>query len=126
MEETRRGKHGPNAPRRPGQTVACGWCGQAVPVPSRGRIPKWCSSTCRNKAWQANHVPGEGPVRVVQQRVEVPGPPAEPRTAEEWAAMLDVLATRLAQGRIYKRDLPTLVPALTHLLDVAERRLQER
>lgn len=67
------------------------------------RIPKWCSATCRNKAWQANHAPTEGPVRVVQQRVEVPTP-AEPHNTHEWVELLELLCTRLGQGRIYKRD----------------------
>jgi hypothetical protein len=105
--------------------VACGWCGKAVAVPSRGRVPKWCSATCRNKAWQANHAPTGGPVRVVQQRVEVPAP-TEPRNVEEWVELLELLTARLAQGRIYKRDLPALVPALNHLLDVTDRRIHER
>ena len=113
------------AHRRPDQLVACGWCGKAVPVPSRGRVPKWCSATCRNKAWQASHVPTEGPVRVVQQRVEVPMP-AEPHNVAEWVELLELLSTRLAQGRIYKRDLPALVPAINHLLDVTDRRIHER
>jgi len=111
--------------RRLDQSVTCGWCGKAVPVPSRGRVPKWCSATCRNKAWQANHAPIEGPVRVVQQRVEVPTP-AEPHNVEEWVEVLELLSTRLAQGRIYKRDLPVLVPAINHLLDVTDRRIHER
>ena len=111
--------------RRPDQLVACGWCGRAVRVPSRGRVPKWCSATCRNKAWQANHAPTEGPVRVVQHHVEVPTP-AEPRNVGEWVELLELLTTRLAQGRIYKRDLPALVPAINHLLDVTDRRIRER
>lgn len=61
-------------------------------------------------------------MRVVQQTVEV----SEPRGVEEWVEMLELLSKRLAQGRIYKRDLPTLVPALNHLLEVAARRLEER
>jgi hypothetical protein len=38
------------APRRPGQTLACGWCGSLIPLPARGRTPKWCSSSCRHRA----------------------------------------------------------------------------
>jgi hypothetical protein len=112
--------------RLQGQVVECGWCGKNVPVPSRGRVPKWCSATCRNKGWQANHAPNQGPVRVVQQRVKVPVPTSEPRNAGEWIELLELLATRLAQGRIYKRDLPALVPTLNHLIDVTDRRLHER
>jgi len=42
------------APRVPGQAVACGWCGTKVAIPPRGRVPKWCSSTCRHRAWEQN------------------------------------------------------------------------
>jgi hypothetical protein len=95
-------------------------------VPSRGRVPKWCSATCRNRAWQANHAPGQGPVRVVQQRVQVPVPAAEPRNVEGWVELLEILSTRLAQGRIYKRDLTALVPAFNRLIEVTDRRIRER
>ena len=39
----------------------------------------------------------------------------EPRNIDGWVELFDVLATRLAQGRIYKRDLPALVPAINRL-----------
>jgi len=63
---------------------------------------------------------------VVQQRIQVPGPSAEPKRVEDWVAMLELLAMRLAQGRIDKRDLPALVPAINRLIDVTDRRLRER
>jgi hypothetical protein len=44
----------------------------------------------------------------------------------EWVELLELLTTRLAQGRIYTRDLPALVPAINHLIDVSDRRLRER
>jgi hypothetical protein len=47
--------------------------------------------------------------------------PTEPRTADEWAGLLEALATRLAQGRIYRRDLPTLTPAVRRLVEVWNR-----
>lgn len=115
--------------RRPGQTVECGWCGQPVEVPARGRVPLWCSSSCRHRAWEsrrANRDP-QREVRVVTRTVEVERAairsvevpvPTEPRTAEEWATLLVTFATRLAQGRIYRRDLPTLEPAVRRLADV--------
>ena len=53
-------------------------------------------------------------------------PPAEPRNVGEWVELLELLTTRLAQGRIYRRDLPTLVPAVNHFLDVTDRRIHER
>jgi len=115
----------PGGHRRPEQEVVCGWCGRSVPIPSRGRVPKWCSATCRNRAWQANRSPGDRPVRVVQQRVEVPVA-FTPRDVDGWAELIELLTARLAQGRIYKRDLPALVPPINHLLEVMERRLRER
>lgn len=115
--------------RRLGQTVECGWCGRPVKVPARGRVPLWCSSSCRHRAWELrranrdNHAEVRVVTRtvevekVVTRSVEVPVP-AEPRSAEEWATLLEMFATRLAQGRIYRRDLPTLEPAVRRLADV--------
>jgi hypothetical protein len=52
-------------------------------------------------------------------------PKAEPRNVDEWCEVLELLSTRLAQGRICSRDLPVLLPAITRLIDVAERRIRE-
>lgn len=60
----------------------------------------------------------------VVRTVEVPVP-VEPQSAPEWAATLEVLATRLAQGRVYRRDLPVLEPAIQHLVDVWIRTVNE-
>jgi hypothetical protein len=53
-------------------------------------------------------------------------PKAEPRNVDEWCEVLEILSTRLAQDRIYTRDLPVLLPAITRLIDVTERRIRER
>lgn len=58
----------------------------------------------------------------VLRTVEVPVP-TEPKTAEEWAALLEALANRLAQGRVYRRDLPTLAPAV--LVEVWNRTIEQ-
>lgn len=47
--------------------------------------------------------------------------PTEPRTADEWATLLETFATRLAQGRIYRRDLATLGLAVRRLVEVWSR-----
>lgn len=118
--------------RRPGQSVECGWCGRAVEVPARGRVPSWCSSSCRHRAWEARRAEREQlrDVRVVTRRIEVEKPklrtvevavPAEPRTPDEWATLLKTFATRLAQGRIYRRDLATVEPAVRRLVEVWNR-----
>ena len=122
--------------RRAGQTVECGWCGRAVEVPARGRVPSWCSSSCRHRAWEARRAGREQPadIRVVTRTVEVEKPtirtvetpvPVEPRTAEDWVVVLDALSTRLAQGRIYRRDLPTLTPAMRRLVEVWNRTIEQ-
>lgn len=128
---------GVHRPRRPGQTVECGWCGRFVEVPARGRVPLWCSSSCRHRAWEARRASREQQteVRVVTRTVEVEKPvtrlvevpvPVEPRSVDEWAALLETFATRLAQGRIYRRDLPTLEPAVQRLAEVWLRTTNER
>ena len=115
--------------RLPGQTVECGWCGRPVLVHPRGRVPSWCSSSCHHRAWEARRANREQPpeVRVVTQTIEIDRPvirnievpvPIEPRSAQEWATLLETFATRLAQGRIYRRDLPMLEPAVQHLAEV--------
>lgn len=71
----------PGGRRRPGQTVECGWCGQPVPVPSRGRIPSWCSSSCRHRAWEAGRAERDNlpEVRVVTRTIEVEKPVSRSR-----------------------------------------------
>lgn len=56
--------------------------------------------------------------------VEVPTS-TEPRSAEEWATLLETFATRLAQGRIYGRDLLTLEAAIRRLADVWPRTINQ-
>ena len=123
--------------RRPGQTVECGWCGRVVEVPPRGRVPSWCSSSCRHRAWEARRADREqlADVRVVTRTIEVEKPtirrveipvPTEPRTADEWSALMETFATRLAQGRIYRRDLPILSPAVRRLVEVWNRTMELR
>ena len=33
-------------------TVACSWCERQVDVPAKGRVPKWCGTSCRHRAWE--------------------------------------------------------------------------
>lgn len=106
--------------------VTCGWCSANVPVPSRGRVPKWCSASCRHRAWEQRRAAASGlsalevvdrPVEVVRtatkiKRVVVDGRPiATPRTVEEWARLLEELASRLDRGTIYDRQLPSHAPS---------------
>lgn len=138
MAETHKNADAPTVQgsRRPGQTVECGWCGQPILVPARGRIPSWCSSSCRHRAWEARRAERDNlpEVRVVTRLIEVEKPvaqtvevpvPTEPHTAEEWAALLETFATRLAQGRIYRRDLATVEPAVRRVVEVWNRTLDQ-
>jgi len=124
-------------PRAPGGTVACGWCGATVTVPNRGRIPKWCSATCRHRAWEQRRAAASGraaievvdrPVEVMRTITKVKAVIVEapiavaPQTVAEWAGILAELTDRLDRGRIYERDVPALRPAVAALVDAFNRR----
>ena len=89
---------------------------------ARGRIPKWCSASCRQRAWEQTRAAASGrsAVHVVERQVEVPVPATPTRRA--WAALLGELARQLDDGRVYDRDLPALAPALRSVLDAYDRR----
>lgn len=128
-------------PRVPGQVVACGWCGVEVAVPARGRVPKWCSATCRHRAWEQARAAtsGRAAVTVVDRFVETVRTQTvvqhhrttvpelvHPASAMEWARLLEKLASRLDTGRVYDRDLPMLIPSANALIDALQRRIQQR
>jgi hypothetical protein len=117
-------------PRRPGQTLACGWCGSPILLPARGRVPKWCSSSCRHRAWELTRAAASGhaAVQVVDRVVEVDKPapvieqvPVSPH-GPAWPHALADLVTELNTGRVYDRDLPALADALGQVLDALDRR----
>jgi hypothetical protein len=120
------------SPRRPGQTLACGWCGSPILLPARGRIPKWCSSSCRHRAWELTRAAASGhaAVQVVDRVVEVDRfvtvvrevPVTTVTTGAAWPAALAQLATALDTGRVYDRDLPALAQALAGVADALDRR----
>jgi hypothetical protein len=62
--------------RRPGQTLACGWCGSSILLPARGRVPKWCSSSCLHRAWELTRAAASGlvAVQVIDRAVQVDRP----------------------------------------------------
>jgi hypothetical protein len=120
------------SPRRPGRSLACGWCGSPILLPARGRTPKWCSSSCRHRAWELTRAAASGraAVQVVDRVVEVDRlvtvvqevPVTTVPKGAEWPAALAQLATALDTGRIYDRDLPTLAQALADVADALDRR----
>ena len=120
------------SPRRPGQTLACGWCGSPILLPTRGRIPKWCSSSCRHRAWELTRAAASGSaaIQVVDRVVEVDRlvtvvqevPVTTVPKGAEWSAALAQLATALDTGRVYDRDLPALAQALADVAGALDRR----
>jgi hypothetical protein len=120
--------------RQPGQTVACGWCGKPISVRPTGRLPKWCSASCRHRAWEQRRAftSDRGPVevvdRVVRVEVEKPVRVVERVTVEampsgrRWVEHMQVLVTQLQAGRVYDRDLLELA----RVLDVVSQAIQER
>jgi hypothetical protein len=61
--------------------TTCGWCGTPMQPKARGRIPKWCSPSCRQRAWEQARAAESGlaAVKVVERRVEVAAaPPRRP------------------------------------------------
>jgi len=80
--------------RRP-DVVACGWCGSKVVVAARGRVPHWCGSGCRHRAWEQRRAAGP---------VSPPGP--------EWPGLLAELSRQLDTGRVEVCDLPAITAEL--------------
>ncbi len=89
---------------------------------SRGPIPKWCSATCRHRAWEQTRAAASGlsAVEVVERRVEVQVPLVP--TRHDWPRLLGELASQMNDGRVYDRDLPALARALQPVLEAYRRR----
>ena len=120
-------------PRRiPGQTIPCGWCGDAIEVRDTGRLPKWCSPVCRHRAWEQRRAAASGrvAVEVVDRVVEVEKPVTVVERVEvsvapkggAWPALLLGLAKQIDAGRIYDRDLRHLAEFLNLVLMALHRR----
>ena len=110
--------------------ATCGWCDGPIELKARGRIPKWCSAACRQRAWEQSRAAASGrsAVQIVERRVEIPArQPARSATAlglrhQHWVEVLDELAAQLDSGAIYDRDLPELTGALNRALEAFDRR----
>src|SRR3954452_1636664 len=89
------------AARRAAATT-CGWCCGPITPRSRGPIAKWCSATCRHRAWEQSRAAASGrsAVQIVERVVTVPaGPPTSaPRPRQlAWVNVLRELATQVEQ-----------------------------
>jgi hypothetical protein len=107
--------------------TTCGWCHRAITPRSRGPIPKWCSATCRHRAWEQSRAAASGrsAVEVVERVVTVPATPAVAATPRQldWVSLLRQLAAQLEQGAIYDRHLPAIALAVERVQRTLRRRL---
>jgi len=131
------------SPRAPGQVLECGWCGGPVIVQIRGRMPKWCSSTCRTRASERRRAAADGlaavkvlerdverikTVTVVQhhtRKVEVEAV-RWPSATSDWVTAIQDLTRRVEAGRVYDRDLESLAGAVNDLVGALVRRGRRR
>ena len=102
--------------------TTCGWCGGPITPRSRGPIPKWCSATCRHRAWEQARAAASGraAIQVVERRVPVHVALAP--TRRDWPGLLAEFVHQLDDGRVYDRDLPGLARALEPVLQAYRRR----
>jgi hypothetical protein len=109
--------HGRRSPERRAAATDCAWCGGPITRRSRGPIPKWCSATCRHRAWEQTRAAASGrsAVEVVERRVKVPVPVTPAR--RDWPGLLEELARQIEDGRVYNRDLLDLSDALNTVLE---------
>jgi hypothetical protein len=107
---------GGGGPERRTAATTCGWCGGPITPRSRGPIPKWCSATCRHRAWEQARAAASdrAAIQVVERHVQV-RVRLEP-TRRDWPKLLVELAGQLNDGRVYDRDLPGLARALEPVL----------
>jgi hypothetical protein len=100
----------------------CGWCGGPITPKSRGPIPKWCSATCRHRAWEQTRArtSDRSPVQVVERLVRVHGRLAP--TRRDWPQLLEELVGQMSDGRVYDRDLPGLARQLETVLQAYRQR----
>jgi hypothetical protein len=104
----------------------CGWCHRTITPRSRGPIPKWCSATCRHRAWEQARAAASGrsAVEIVERVVTIPAtptPPVPPRQLA-WVDLLKQLAVQVEQGSVYDRHLAALAAALNDVQRAVHRR----
>jgi hypothetical protein len=118
----------PVATTRRAAAATCAWCGGAIQIKATGRIPKWCSAACRQRAWEQSRAAesGRSAVEIVERVVEVPVARERTPRREEWPALLRELTAQVDAGRIYTRDLPELTRTLDQLTTAIQRRRNTR
>lgn len=121
--------------RRPA-SVQCLWCGTEIDVFRVGRVPSWCSNSCRHRAWEQRRAAASGLAarELVERYVEVEVHVPVTRDIEvevlpkgaAWAAALHQLADQIDRGLVYDRDLTALAGALEGALAALNRRPARR
>lgn len=129
------GRHQDPKPRRPA-TVQCLWCGSEIVVFRVGRVPSWCSNSCRHRAWEQRRAAASGLAarELVERYVEVEVHVPVTREIEvevlpkgaAWTAALHQLADQIDRGLVYDRDLTALAGALEGALAALNRRPARR
>jgi hypothetical protein len=114
------------AARRAAATT-CGWCHGAITPRSRGPIPKWCSATCRHRAWEQSRAAASGrsAIQVVERVVTVPAVAQEPAwrpRQHDWVDLLHELTTQINSGTLYDRHLVAIAAALDDVVRAVLRR----
>src|SRR4051794_35378550 len=112
------GQDSPSGGARRAAATTCGWCHGQITPRSRGPIPKWCSATCRHRAWEQSHAATSGrtAVTIVERVVTVPAGPAPKPRQLGWLDVLRELAVQLEQGAVYDRHLLAISAALDDVL----------
>lgn len=116
--------------------IDCAWCGAAITLKARGRVPTWCSDNCRHRAWEQKRAAesGRSAVTLVEREVTVEIekvvervreiPTAAPIRNDDWPSLLRRLSRELDTGRLYDRNLPDVAAAFNDLYESLERRIR--
>lgn len=112
--------------------VTCVWCDDEIVVRRSGRVPSWCSSSCRHRAWEQRRAAASGraAVQVVERVVEVAVPVTITETVEvivsprgsAWIDSLGDLVRQIDVGLVYDRDLPAMAEQLDQVIAALRRR----
>lgn len=101
-----------------------------------GRVPTWCSNSCRHRAWEQRRAADSGLAsrEPVERLVEVEVPVTITEIVEvevlpkgaDWAKALMHLADQIDRGLVYDRDLVHIAPALDAATAAVGRRTWSR
>src|SRR3954447_3806381 len=116
-----RAENGSRSQARRAAATTCGWCHEPITPRSRGPIPKWCSATCRHRAWEQARAAASGrsAVEIVERVVPVRSP--RPRQLA-WVDLLRQLAAQVEQGAVYDRHLAAIAAAVDDVMRAVHRR----